>query len=269
VGVRLHDVAAPAPLAVVVPCCGNATEFTALERSGLPLVRYDVRNRGESDTVSDERQLGFDHEVRDLGVLLDVLEVDRAAIVAWSYHAAVAVRFALDHPDRVASLALAAAVPTHSAAEAAEGSEASPAQLARLDQLQAAGMPSHDPAGWCEAWREVYVPLRMGRPERFTDLAPVCHLANERPEHVARSVIRVLSDLHPYDFRPELRALAPPVLVVHGTADPDPIEHAEEWVQCVPDGRLLALDGVGTIPWVEDRERFFPVVSAFVRGDPV
>ncbi len=270
-GVDLH-VYDPPPAggeAVVVPCCGNAAEFAPLAACGLPLVRYDVRNRGASSSVTDGHRLGFAAELDDLRVVCDALAVTRAHIVGWSYHALVATRFALDHPDRVGRLVLPAATPTHSAAAAAEGRAPSPGELAHLDQLQAEGVPERDPAAWCEAWRAVYVPLRMGRPERFAALAPVCDLPNERPAHVAVAVLSVLGDLYPYDWRAELREVRSPVLVVHGSEDPDPIEHAEEWVQVLPDGRLLVLDGVGTIPWVEDPDRFFGTVNRFLRGDPV
>jgi len=262
----------PAPAgghAVVVPCCGNADEFSALAESGHPLLRFDTRNRGGSDSVSRPTDLGFAAEASDLSALCDTAELTTVDLVAWSYHVAAAVQFALDHPDRVRRLVLAASLPTHTTAPMGPGKEPSPSELAHLDQLQAAGVPSRDPEAWCRAWREVYVPLRMGVPEAFSGLAPVCHLPNEQPQNVVRTVVAVLSDLHPYDWRPQLRSLELPVLVVHGTADPDPVDLAREWVQLLPDARLLEIDGVGTIPWMEAPERFFGVVNRFLRGESV
>lgn len=254
---------------VVVPCCGNGAELDELSGCGAQLLRYDVRSRGASDAVTDPGRLGFRAELVDLAVTLDIHEIARASVVAWSYHAGVAVRFALEHPQRVDRLVLVATVPTHTAPDTRAGREPSPAQLAHLDQLRADDLPTTDPEAWCAAWRAVYVPLRMGRPEAFADLAPVCHLANEHPAHVTRTVIAALSELMPYDWRAELRQLAVPVLVVHGTLDPDPIEHAEEWVQVVPDSRLLPVEGAGTIPWVEAPDRFFPTVNRFLAGERV
>jgi hypothetical protein len=42
-------------------------------------------------------------------------------------------------------------------------------------------------------------------------------------------------------------------LVVHGLADRDPVEEAREWVQALPDARLLELPAVGAFPWIEAR----------------
>ena len=271
-GVRLHTddpVPDPERPVVVVPCCGNGTELDRLAESGLQLLRYDVRSRGASDPVAGIDRVGFWSEVVDLGVTLDIHQIARASVVAWSYHAGTAVRFALEHPQRIDRLVLVAAIPVVTERDGRAGRSPSPAQLARLDQLQADDLPTKDPAAWCRAWREVYVPLRMGRPEAFDRLAAVCHLPNEHPAHVTRTVIAALSEVMPYDWRKELRSLAVPVLVVHGTADPDPLEQAEAWVDAVPDGRMLPVEGAGTIPWVEEPDRFFPTVNRFLRGERV
>ena len=45
-----------------------------------------------------------------------------------------------------------------------------------------------------------------------------------------------------------LRGLDVPTLVVHGSEDHDPVEHAIEWVDALPDARLLELDGIGQLP---------------------
>jgi pimeloyl-ACP methyl ester carboxylesterase len=69
------------------------------------LTIYDQRGHGYSDlppagyTIADM--------AADLGGLLDALGIDRAHLVGHSHGGAVALRHALDHPDRVASLTLA------------------------------------------------------------------------------------------------------------------------------------------------------------------
>jgi proline iminopeptidase len=141
--------------------------------------------------------------------------------------------------------------------------------VAHLDQLEAADLRTSDPAALCRAWREVYLPLLMGRPESFARLAPVCDLPNEHPWVVARTLVHVFVELLDYDWRPALRDLHVPTLVVHGSEDHDPIERAVEWVDAVGDGRLLELEGIGQLPWAEAPERFFAVVGRFVDGQPI
>jgi proline iminopeptidase len=108
----------------------------------------------------------------------------------------------------------------------------------------------------------------MGRPEAFERLTPVCDLPNEHPWAVSRSLVHVFAQLASYDWRPALRGLDVPTLVVHGSEDREPVEHAIEWVDALPAARLLELGGIGQLPWVEDPDRFFGVVGRFLAGDP-
>jgi pimeloyl-ACP methyl ester carboxylesterase len=254
---------------LVVPTCGNAADFDGLVTGSRPVLYYDVRNRGRSSTVPDPRRLGFHHELDDLAMVCDRLSLDRVSLLGWSYHAGVVSQFALAQPDRVDRLVLAAAIPPRSALQPSTMPEAAPHELAHLDQLRAAGIPQSEPERWCAEWRRVYVPLRMGDPSAFGRLTSPCSMRNEHPDHMARALVFVLADLGPYDWGHELRGLAAPVLVIHGTADADPIESADEWIRAVPDGRLLALEGVGQLPWAEAPEQFFSTVDRFLSGTPV
>lgn len=70
--------------------------------SGRHALRYDLRGFGQS------RETGrrpFSH-ARDLEGLLDALEIDRCDLLGVSMGGAIALHFALDHPERVRRLAL-------------------------------------------------------------------------------------------------------------------------------------------------------------------
>src|SRR5206468_473135 len=70
------------------------------------VVLYDLRGHGETTLGRPDgslRQLGG-----DLVALLDALEIERARIAGFSLGGTVAMRTAIDHPDRVSALALVA-----------------------------------------------------------------------------------------------------------------------------------------------------------------
>jgi proline iminopeptidase len=257
------------PGVVVVPTHGNAAELAGLDVPGARTVFYDVRGRGRSDAVDDPAALGLGREVADLEAVRAACGADRVSIVAWSYHAGVAAAFGLEHPDRAERLVLAAPIPVHSGWRFEPVPEPEPHQLARLDQLEASGLRATDPAAFCRAWREVYVPKIMGDPSAFDRLAPVCDLENELPWVVTRHLVFLFAELADYDWRPALRELAVPVLVAHGTCDQVAVAAALEWVDAVGDGRFLELDGAGRFPWVERPERFFTTVNRFLAGQSV
>ena len=68
-------------------------------------IALDLRGAGESETPRDGDQ-SFAGRAGDIGAVLDQLGIDRAVIVGHSGGAAVALTFAVAHPERVAGLLL-------------------------------------------------------------------------------------------------------------------------------------------------------------------
>jgi pimeloyl-ACP methyl ester carboxylesterase len=69
------------------------------------VLRYDLRGYGRSSRP--EPGASYSH-VRDLGAVLDVAGIDRAALIGCSMGGGVELDFALTHPDRVTALVLVA-----------------------------------------------------------------------------------------------------------------------------------------------------------------
>jgi len=269
-GVRLWcRVVGDGPGTIIVPSTGNQADLAALRVRGHRVLFYDVRSRGRSDLVDDATRLGFSVEVTDLEAIRQSFGIERFSTLAWSYHAGIVTTYAIQHPERVERMVLAAALPPRADAAMGPARTPPPHLLAHLDQLEASGLRESDPAAFCRAWREVYVPLLMGDPSAYERMAPVCEHPNEHPWQVARSLVFVFAQLRAYDWRPHLRGLHVPTMVVHGEADQVPIEVAREWVDALPESRLLAMPGVGQLPWVERPDLFFPAVNRFLAGESV
>ena len=272
-GVSLaYHVAGDGPDVVIVPTTGNRDDFGPLATgagSRRCVLSYDVRSRGRSDTVIDATRLGFSVEVTDLEAIRQSFGVERFSVLGWSYHGGVAATYAIQHPERVERMVLAATIPTHAGVKPAPARQPAPHELARLDQLEAAGLRSNDPAALCRAWRDIYVPLLMSDPAAYARMAPVCELENEHPWNVARSLVHVFAQLNSYDWRPHLREVSAPTLIVHGEDDLDPMTEAQEWVAALPEGRLLSLPSVGQLPWVEAPEAFFGAINRFLAGESI
>ena len=111
-GELAYEVAGPANAPAVVFLHGAFMdkgswdqEFPVFARD-FRVVRYDIRPFGES-TLPDKAYSVPD----DLLRLLDQLKIDRAFLIGHSFGGALAIDFALLHPERVAGLVLAAASP--------------------------------------------------------------------------------------------------------------------------------------------------------------
>jgi pimeloyl-ACP methyl ester carboxylesterase len=81
----------------------------------------------------------------------------------------------------------------------------------------------------------------------------------------ARHTMRSLGE---WDFRPLMRRLTMPALVIEGAESPVPLEQVRVWARELPNARLLLVPRSGhAYQSVERPDIFFPAVERFLRGD--
>ena len=96
----------------------------------------------------------------------------------------------------------------------------------------------------------------------------VCTGSPEARRNKIASVDRyVVTSLGDYDWRPTLRGVTAPTLVIHGEKEVIPLAAAREWVATMPNSRLLVMPGVGHFLYMEAPEPFFEAVDAFLREE--
>ncbi len=210
-----------------------------LERSGRRVVLYDARGHGASAPAP-----GGDYSYAalsgDLEAVIDALGVERALLVGASMGAHTAIRFALEHPQRVAGLAVVTP---------AYDPERFPSELDRWDAL-ARGLREGGVEGFIaaygldgvpEAWRETVERVIRQR------LA-----AHEHPQAVADALAAVPRS-RPFDAWASLAALEAPTLVIgsRDEADPGhPLAVAHAYAQAIPGARLVVEEpGRPPIAW--------------------
>ena len=210
----------------------------ALPRSGYRAIAFDARGHGESDPPEDPDAYGYSDLVADLAAVMDDFNLERAAIAGVSMGAHTALRFALEHPDRVS--ALVTITPGYSG-EAAETGKWD----AMADALDKGGID-----GFLESWgaRDVA--------DRFRDAA----LENARQRlslhrdlgAVARA-LRVVPRSAAFEGLDALGGVQAPVLVVGSRDDADPMHPlaiAESYVEHLPDARLVVEEeGRAPLAW--------------------
>jgi pimeloyl-ACP methyl ester carboxylesterase len=74
--------------------------------TGIRLLTFDCRAHGETRPLGPEEKISVEQFTDDLRAFLDHLEIERAVIGGISMGAAIALRFALEHPGRVLALVL-------------------------------------------------------------------------------------------------------------------------------------------------------------------
>jgi pimeloyl-ACP methyl ester carboxylesterase len=208
-----------------------------LERAGHRVVAYDARGHGRSSPAPDRAAYGYERLARDLEAVLDALEIPCAALAGASMGAHTSLRFALDHPERVAALGLVTpAFDPSVPAGAPDAPEGDRDVLARA--LRAGGVEgfvrAYDFSTVPPAWRETVQTVVRQRLS-----------AHEHPLAVA-DAMEVVPRSRPFEDFAELGALAVPTVVVASRDEVDPghpLALAEHYAQAIPGATLTVEDG--------------------------
>lgn len=229
-----HEVAGPAdgPVVVLAHSIGTsrlvwrdvAGELTA---AGARVVRYDHRGHGQSPAPEGPYTLG--ELAADLVELLDTLDVARAAVAGVSLGGMVAMRAALDAPDRIGPLALCCTSP-HLPPPSLWEDRARIARDTGMAELVKPIVARWFAPSFEEREPDAYTKVRMA-------------LAATPAEGYAATALAIAE----MDLREELGRIASPTLVIGGADDvaTPPAEHAAAIADAIPDARLEVVADAG------------------------
>jgi proline iminopeptidase len=233
--------------------------FDALAE-GRELIYYDQRGGGRSPVPRDV-PVGWVEQVADLEALRRHWALEQLTVVGYSWGGLLAVLYALEHPGRIGRLALVSPAPTWR--EARERFEAvfshrnlDPVFQEERRVLRESGLRERDPAAFQQRIFELSVAPYFFDPSRARDLTPF--------RVVGRTQQEVWQSLGNYDLRPRLPALAGiPALVLHGEADPVPIDAAQTAAELLQ-AEFHPVPRCGHVPYVEAFDTFRTVVGGFL-----
>lgn len=236
------------------------------------LIFYDQRGTGRSSLVNDSAALDGQRFAEDLEAVRRHFELEALTLLGHSWGAGVAALYAARYPERVGRLLIVGGIPLQGRqlvqAFQELQTDRDTVTLRRMQEWREARLANPgDPA----ACREYYV---LWFQAFFGDTAAAgrskgdfCAGSPESLRNKMNSVDRfTMASLGEWDWRPSLRDVTAPTLVVHGTSDPLPMTGARDWATVLPNARLLVLEGIGHFPYLEAPEIFFTVVDEFVRG---
>jgi len=218
------------------------------------LIRYDERGTGLSDwNVAD---LSFETFVRDLETVADALDLRRFALFGNAQGAAVAIAYAVRHPERVSRLVLSGG---YAQGWRARGNPAEIEGRKALLKLVRVGWGQDNPA-----FRQVFTSLMipggtLEQSQWVNDLQRV----STSPANAAR-LLQVFGDI---DVAHLLPRVAAPTLVLHSRGDaPCPFEQGLMLARGIPNARFVALESRNNVILSHEPawQRFVDKVCAFL-----
>ena len=93
------------------------------------------------------------------------------------------------------------------------------------------------------------------------------NLENESPENIDFVMSKMYESIGDWDWRDDMSNLLMPVLTIQGEQDAIPMDSAKEWVEILPNARLLKIPDSGHLPFVEQPDIFYPAVEKFLNGE--
>jgi len=210
------------------------------------VIAADHRGHGASDKPRGSYAISL--FCLDWLALMDALKVDRAHLVGLSMGGAIAMRLAVEHPERVSSLVL---VDTWAFPH--------PEFLAllrrRLERLALGDLAAYAD----EAIPQVYSPAFIAaNPEAMAQYRG--RVAKLNSDSVRAAVDACIT----HDMRGRQAEIKAPTLVVVGSEDClTPPYHSEYLARTIPRARLVVIQGSGHIPHLERPREFLKVVGDF------
>ena len=225
-----------------------ATDYT--------LVRYDARGNGLSDW--DVAEVSLDAFVRDLETVIDAAGKERFALLGVSQGCAIAIEYAVRHPERVSRLVLyggyALGWNRRSRSEAEREQDAAMFTLMRL------GWGKENPM-FRQLFTSQFVP---GATKEQADWFNELQRATTSPE----CAVRFLQAIGETDVTGLLDKVRVPTLVMHARGDARvPFDAGRRMAAGIPGARFVALEGQNHL-FLESEPafaRFLEEVRLFLR----
>lgn len=238
------------------------------------VIYYDYRGRGRSGSLGTGEVVTFADDVDDLEALRRSLDLERINLYGFSYGGLVAQAYALAHSDRVSRLVLANTL--HS-----------PEMWQRNHENINRELENQFPEVWADIQRLRASGLRSSHPELqalFARHSPLVRWFN--PAHSTRLLSEpgsrnlglyyefVGQDIEFFiggeltripDFRPRLKDLAMPVLILAGRFDRALYPKLQiEFKRACPQARFVMLERSGTWGHLEEPEVVMPLLREFL-----
>ena len=221
------------------------------------VVYLDLRGHGRSDWGSTQ-EWGLEVCADDIRHFCDAVGISAPVVLGHSLGAPITLLYGTRHPGHAAGLGILSGFARWDAARLVEAfRRVGGADVADLARRSYAGEEVSD-----DEWARVYAAFGPHHPDE--------ERRARSPRNLALNV-HGMELLRRVDIIDQLDGVQSPTLVVVGEVDPvTPVAAAEEIVSALPPGiaHLEVVPGAGHFPWLDAPERFWPIVSEFVRSFP-
>jgi proline iminopeptidase len=246
-------------------------DLEVLASKGYTFIQYDQRGGARSELVRDTTKLVMNNHVMDLEALRQYFKLPKLTLIGLSWGAAIITYYADRFPHRVSRMVFLSPMPPTlefaNQRTAAVNAELGAAKKKRIEELFSQ-MDSADnkdlPALWSKFYA-IYLPIYITNPdhrlrERGNPLSYSPLAFRNKDYHSIRRYLR------PWDFRPQLKRIKVPSVVIEGEKTKIPLAATRAYVEDIKGAKLILIPNAGHQNWLDQPKKVQKALHTFFKS---
>lgn len=237
----------------------RSCKSSGLRGPGFKTIAIDIIGHGQSDAPANPERYSMAHAVEDLKGVLDALAVEEAAVLGYSMGGRLALRFALDAPERVNALVLESASP---------GIENQKERAARVeaDNALADSIERDGIEAFVDYWQAIPLFASQSR-------LPAEVFERQRQQRLSQSTLGMANSLRGMGagrqvyLLPRLGEIKAPTLLLAGALDERYAALARAIAPLIAGARLQIIPNAGHAAHLEQPDLFIEAVERFLKEE--
>lgn len=251
----------------------GAMDIELLANKGYTFIEYDQRGCGRSELVRDSTKLTMDDYVEELEALRQHFNIQKLTPIGLSWGAAIVTNYINRFPQRVRRLVFLS--PMEPAAELDKRKESIDAALGKTKTKQIDSLfrlmekTTND-----TIYRTLFVNYLSIYLSAYVTEAS--HLDRARGNDAEVSPLAIRNGNQPlarwsglsnqWDFRPMLKHISVPVLVIEGAKTNVPLSATKEYVRIIKNAKLVLVPNAGHQNWLDQPEEVLNALDKFFKS---
>lgn len=249
-------------------------DLEPLAERGHRLLMFDERGAGRSEIISDPSKLTIEDFAQDVEQFRKKFGLNQFALIGLSWGSAVALKYMTLYPQRVRRVVFLSPISPTIALwhERVKHLDLLETQVERQEEKQGReklkAAEGAEVIAACEQMFDESHRLYVRDVGHFKNArAKACDLPTAGIKNRPFVSQAALASLGEWDFRPEMKDVKVPALVLEGAETNVPLDATREWVNSLPNARLLLIPNAGHMNWIDQPETVISAMDAFFRGN--
>lgn len=229
------------------------------------VVFYDQRASGKSEGSLEN--ISIEQFVDDIEGLRKSLGFEKVSILGHSWGGFLAMRYAIKYPDSVDNLVLLNTACLSSADLRVFLDEWYRRMAPFMDSLQAIGQSKEFADGDPEAvanYMKIIFRTYCFSAASVDKLNIISTVDENIKWNGLQKILNNILVTEPFDLTEDLKKVDCKTLIIHGDADPIPIQAIENIHQCIRNSKVVILKDCGHFPYVEKADELFDSLNGFL-----